>query len=122
MSLSELLEIGLKDLRSFAAKPGCVVYMGAYLEFDEKCHACLAGAVLYETCGINSPVKDTADDIPGWMPALDNLRKGRVYEASFYQGRRTKVLNRWVVDYHEDPELWFKQMEQLLQELKDANE
>jgi hypothetical protein len=148
LSLHKLLEIGLRDVKKHAKTPGCVVYMGTWLETlqpraldDEEpealatCFACMAGSVMKQTFGMSrhEDIEIMTSTLPEddrraaceWTTVLDHLRCGQVDKALTALGRdsgkRLPVKNRKTPVYSKSPAKWFKAMEKLHAELKAAN-
>lgn len=117
-----LLRVGLDDLKQFAETPNCYVEMSEWLRTTRnQCFACLAGAVIHQELGLD----DHHEVEDGWLFALNNLRTGHVQSAYDRLNSTTRaslilpVEDRYMSEYGE--EAWWPEMEQLYNELKEAD-
>lgn len=106
---------------------------------EKVCGVCLAGAVMagcwpnyskkvYNNDGALSPSDfKEFDAAEQKFQALDNLRCGNVWLARCSLGHRCDIelkifnLNRFIIPYSNDKKKWWKQIKQLLKDLKKAD-
>lgn len=130
--LSELLEMALRDFEVCENSPEVTIDMTVWYQ---DCKVCLAGAVIYRNnlkiekfAGQNIP-----DEGAKYLRAINYLRQGFVSIAqyclngTFVQGvlqeyPPSTVRAREIVSYHMNREKWWKQIRELLKDLKEANE
>jgi hypothetical protein len=119
---SKLLRLALVDLEKCENDPLIRICMGTWLRkerYDPKatvCEMCLAGSVLYQTCGVRlAPTEGCVQDEyvnpveEDWVSALDCFRQGCIthglqYLIPDYEGQR---LDTQITPYDVDP-LMFK--------------
>ena len=101
----------------------CDWYVPAEPGYSERCAVCLAGAHMAKTVDGPRPLgpgdfdRETAD----MYRAIDCLRTGDVSSALHHIGKSPREdLDRFVVDYEDNPKLWWKQMRQLVRALEKA--
>lgn len=123
--LWKLLDLGLKDLRKQERAKNSAVFMGkwivpASIGWDGKCWACLAGSVMRWSCGL----KIEPDRIPPWALALNDLRCGRVVfaaDSAFLDCSLYVWFDRDISAYDGPDGQWWRDMEQLRDDLKEAD-
>jgi hypothetical protein len=132
--LHELLDLALTDLKKHENTSGCVVNMSVFLWTGErpgdKCQACLAGTVLRHSLGllnlrdlVSGESLDVRQEARRWVYAIDYLRAGSVSLAQEEMDRAepAEPMDRVVVDYHDDRDMWLHDMTLLLSDLRAAN-
>lgn len=128
---SALLELALGDLRLCEQNPDFHIDMETWYDdrLKECCCVCLGGAVIAQRlpvpeCDfINGDLLPFPDDIRGQLRALNAFRLGKVSAAFVFLDRpRPSQLppEIAVVPYGEDPGMWWTQMLELVNLLKDA--
>lgn len=129
--LSDLLELGLADLRKQEEAPNSRVDMNIWLTSNGHCAACLGGSVLRYSLGFDGKrkirlmsdlLREVDHESAVRLVALNELRRGWVQHAADSLGVKTKVLDRSVREYGVDKSRWWSAMHQLLTELKAAGE
>lgn len=146
LPLHKLLAMGLRDLKKHERTPGCIVYMGTWLntykpqQLDpaepnppSMCVACVAGSILKHTfsvmdkdadqCITSLPFNDR-NALSRWLNAVEHLRCGKVSDALGNLGRRvprSAVKDRRITRYAVNREKFYAQLTKLQAELKAAN-
>lgn len=121
--LSELLALGLEDLKAFKRGKGNIVNMGTWLEVSgESCVACLAGSVMRRSLGVKQTAYPVYFSEKGKLWALDTLRHGYVDLACLQMGivkPETCPSIIPVADYDLDGSAaWFRSMRKLIKLLQ----
>lgn len=122
--LSQLLAIGLRDLRKQERAKDSEVDMGIWLRRNGTCVACIAGSVMRFSLGIRKHGETDPYDLPDYklMSALNCLRGGDVEEAAKRLKVKTKLEYRPICGYDGPNGEWWREMKSLLKDLKAAGE
>jgi hypothetical protein len=144
--LSKILAIALHDFAIAEKMKNVQINMGVWYENgSEICQVCLGGAVMrgrYKSvCQAMVRKREEyreayPEDLQCFdaaaqkIKALNRLRVGNVSEAAEYLGvvawddikgaKKVDKLDRNVHDYHDDRDLWWADMKQLVKDLKEA--
>lgn len=98
-------------------------------KWQRECIACLAGSVM--RWSLERPLEVGIEVMPGRyddataarLDALNELRCGDVARAAVYMGLQTTVRDRLIYWYdQENPAPWWKEIKQLLADLRAAGE
>ena len=129
---SKLIELAMKDLALCEKTPGLQVNMYVWLSNSVNtptvCKVCLAGAVMYQSLGIRPrsgremmPMHCDTAEKP--LESLNYFRNGRLADAFHAFGiEHPSGLPRRiaVTDYHENADLFRRDMQALVKTLADA--
>jgi len=123
-SLYRLLKLALEDFKVF--RKTHPVNMRRWMQFfnaGAPCAGCVAGAMLFQSCGIRSFSRWNRTSIPKWACAVDDLRSGDIHFAAMRLGiprADWPQTSTWdVANYDIDPDKFLRDMESLLAYLKD---
>ena len=126
--LWKLIKLALKDLKELEKNPRIKINMGAWHKMvGKKCLVCLGGAYLHcEVMGRKKFETKFIHDLDletiKLMLCLDSLRVGNLVGAvcSFYNATyHASPPNRHMIYFEEDQKGWWKDMKQILKELKE---
>lgn len=82
--LSELIMIAINDLKACEKDPDYVIDMSEWHHpVGDKCHVCLAGAVIAKTCDASrfQRHKPENDELGNKLKALNSIRQGLILQA-----------------------------------------
>ena len=129
---SALLALGIRDLCRAGNDPRYEIDMShwhkgtmrpdPYLD-EDKCHVCMAGAVIAMTLGLgpecDADLASFSGAVAERLSALNAFREGRVAQGLLTMGcLGNTALNRDVADYEEDPEQFLEDMQDLVRDLE----
>lgn len=128
--LSQLLAIGLRDLRKQERAPKSEVDMAEWLTKNGKCVACVAGSVLRFSLGVKPKHRMILSEcVPEdsreyrLMRTLNYLRSGWIENASYAMGVPLSIVSDREVPKYDGPNgEWWAAMRKLLADLKAAGE
>ena len=136
---SALIRLAMRDLDEVEADPHYEIDMMEWhtgiLKGDKKfgdlpCRVCLAGAVMAKTLGQDVEVDARPDHSDGFTPeevaklfALNYFREGNVTKAldempTWIEFEHLAHLNREVVEYADDPEMFHEKMLEIADDLE----
>jgi hypothetical protein len=120
--LSDLLELGLRDMERFVAEGNEICMESWLITFDDKCIGCMAGAIMYCTQKVRTPQSVI---VSKWAHAIDCARLGYLKYAFKYLGRpmpESLPHQMYIRRYHDDKEEFKRDIESLITLLRGVGE
>ena len=130
---SELIKAALLDLRRCEYDPRYEIFMLDWHvpgtvngKRPHLCYVCMAGAVMAKTLAsdINKDIMPNSyrkNRIEKKLLAINEFRRGRVFEGLAYLGmQESKIPNRKIVEYKDDKESFYSEMNVLSTVLEQA--